>query len=65
MGIFEDYDQDELDEDGQIAAEFTVYVYVTPDGPDIDDVIEAGIVALGEQGKFQLVESELKNSGHF
>lgn len=49
--------------------EYVVYFYAKSweagDRVDLDDVIAAGIKALGVEDKFQFVESSMRDSGHF
>lgn len=58
---------DDLDEDGHTHLSYMVYVTAEPKGEydlvaDIDDVIEAGIKALGLEGKYVFVESDMRDS---
>src|SRR5688572_3399379 len=57
------------DEPDLISYEYVVYFYsVQYDEPGhvwLDDVIEAGIKALGIEKTFQFVESDMRDSGHF
>lgn len=56
----------DLDEDGHAHLSYMVYVTAEPKEEyefvaDIDDVIEAGIKALGLEGRYVFVESDMRD----